>query len=89
VIHRQTSRRAGCRSLGDCARRGYPPYLIDPNGWFLQGAPEQWKRLETSTIDVLVQLHRIEDDGDDTAFLHWDAPGDTALERQLNAHRAY
>jgi len=88
-VHRQTSRRAGCRSLGDCARRGYPPYLIDPNGWFLQGAPEQWKRLETSTIDVLVQLHRIEDDGDDTAFLHWDAPDDTALERQLNAHRAY
>jgi len=66
-----------------------PPYLLDPSGWFLQGTPEQWKRLETSTIDVLVQLHRIVDDGEETAFLHWDAPGDTALARQLNAHRAY
>ena len=66
-----------------------PPYLIDPNGWFLQGTPEQWKRLETSTIDVLVRLHRVVDDGPETKFLHWDAPGDSALERQLNAHRAY
>ena len=66
-----------------------PPYLIDPNGWFLKGTPEQWKRMETSTIDVLVQLHRVVDDGDETAFLHWEAPGATALERQLNAHRAY
>ena len=66
-----------------------PPYLIDPAGWFLQGTPEQWKRLETSTIDVLVRLHRIVDDGPETEFLHWDAPGDTALERQFNAHRAY
>jgi aminoglycoside phosphotransferase (APT) family kinase protein len=66
-----------------------PPYLIDPNGWFLQGTPEQWVRFERSTIDVLVQLHQVVDDGDDTAFLHWDAVGATALERQLNAHRAY
>ena len=65
-----------------------PPYLIDPNGWFLQGTPEQWRRFERSTIAVLVQLHQIVDD-DDTAFLHWDAAGTTALERQLNAHRAY
>jgi len=41
------------------------------------------------TIDVLVQLHQIVDNGDTTAFLHWDAPGATALERQLNAHRGY
>ena len=66
-----------------------PPYLIDPNGWFLQGTTEQWRRFERSTIDVLVQLHRVVDEGDETAFLHWEAPGATALERQLNAHRAY
>ena len=66
-----------------------PPYLIDPNGWFLQGTPEHWRRFERSTIDVLVQLHQIVDDGDETAFLGWDAPGATALERQLNTHRAY
>jgi len=66
-----------------------PPYLMDPNGWFLSGTPEDWKRLETSTIDVFVQLHQIVDDGEDTAFLHVDAPGDTALARLLASHRAY
>jgi aminoglycoside phosphotransferase (APT) family kinase protein len=60
-----------------------PPYLLDPNGWFLQGSPSQWKRMETSTLDVLVRLHRILDDGEDTAFMRSDAPGDTALARQF------
>ena len=36
-----------------------PPYLLDPTGWFLQGTPEQWRRFETSTIGLLVQLHRV------------------------------
>jgi len=66
-----------------------PPYLMDPNGWFLRGTPEQWKHFETSTINVLVQLHTIVDDGDDTVFLRPDAPGDTALARQLAYQRAY
>jgi aminoglycoside phosphotransferase (APT) family kinase protein len=65
-----------------------PPYLLDPNGWFLRGSPDDWARLEASTIDVLVQLHRI-DDGEDTAFLHLDAPGATPLARQLASHRSY
>lgn len=65
-----------------------PPYLIDPNGWFLQGTPEQWARLEHSTIEVLARLHRIAD-ADDTAFLHHDLPGDTALARQLAHQRDY
>jgi aminoglycoside phosphotransferase (APT) family kinase protein len=66
-----------------------PPYLLDPSGWFLQGTPAQWQRFETATIEVLARLHSIVDVGEETAFLHCDAPGDTALERQLNAHRAY
>jgi aminoglycoside phosphotransferase (APT) family kinase protein len=66
-----------------------PPYLLDPTGWFLQGTPEQWKRFETSTIEVLVQLHRVIDDGEETAFLHLMEPGDTALARQLASHRRY
>jgi aminoglycoside phosphotransferase (APT) family kinase protein len=66
-----------------------PPYLLDPNGWFLQGTPEQWKRLETTTIEVLVRLHAIVDDGDDTAFLRPDTPGTTALARQLAYQRRY
>ena len=66
-----------------------PPYLMDPGGWFLQGSPEDWKRLEASTIEVLARLHRIADDGENTAFLHTDAPGGTSLARQLTAHRRY
>jgi len=66
-----------------------PPYLIDPGGWFLQGTPEQWKRFETSTIDVLVRLHTIPDETEETAFLRPDAPGDTALARQLAYQRTY
>jgi len=66
-----------------------PPYLLDPSGWFLQGTPEQWATLERTTIEVLVALHRITDDGAATAFLHHDQPGDTALARQLAHQRAY
>jgi aminoglycoside phosphotransferase (APT) family kinase protein len=66
-----------------------PPYLIDPGGWFLRGTPDDWQRLETSTIAVFVQLHQIADDGDDTAFLRVDAPGDTALAQLLASHREY
>ncbi len=66
-----------------------PPYLVDPNGWFLQqGGPEQWRRMEEETIDVLVRLHRIPDD-DATAFLRPAVPGDTALARQLAYQRTY
>ena len=66
-----------------------PPYLFDPSGWFLQGTPADWERLETATIAVFVQLHQIVDDSDDTAFLRVDAPGDTALARLLASHREY
>jgi aminoglycoside phosphotransferase (APT) family kinase protein len=66
-----------------------PPYLLDPNGWFLHGTPADWKRLETSTIAVFARLHQIVDDSDDTAPLRVDAPGDTALARLLATHREY
>jgi aminoglycoside phosphotransferase (APT) family kinase protein len=65
-----------------------PPYLMDPNGWFLRGGPDDWQRLETSTIDVFAQVHTIVD-GVDTEFLRADAPGDTALARLLASHRHY
>lgn len=65
-----------------------PPYLLDPHGWFLRGTPDDWARFEEATIDVLVQLHTVAD-GDDTAFLHVDAPGGTATARQLSSHRAF
>jgi aminoglycoside phosphotransferase (APT) family kinase protein len=65
-----------------------PPYLFDPNGWFLRGTPDDWTRFETGTLELFVQLHTIIDSGE-TAFLHVDTAGDTALARLLASHRAY
>jgi aminoglycoside phosphotransferase (APT) family kinase protein len=65
-----------------------PPYLMDPNGWFLQGTPDDWARFETSSISVLARLHTIPDD-DATAFLRPGTPGATALARQLAYQRTY
>jgi aminoglycoside phosphotransferase (APT) family kinase protein len=66
-----------------------PPYLLDPNGWFRQGTAEQWARFEQSTIRVLVELHRVADDGDTTRFLHAEAAGETALAQLLASHHDY
>jgi aminoglycoside phosphotransferase (APT) family kinase protein len=66
-----------------------PPYLLDPSGWFLQGTPDQWARFERSTIEVLVRLHHIAEPSDDLGFLELDAPGATALERQVNDLATY
>jgi aminoglycoside phosphotransferase (APT) family kinase protein len=66
-----------------------PPYLLDPSGWVRQGTPEQRQRLETSTIEVLAQIHEIVDDGDQTRFLHPGTSGETALSRHLASMRAY
>lgn len=66
-----------------------PPYLLDRDGWFLRGTPADRRRLEVTTVEVLARLHEVGDDGEATAFLHLDAPGATALARQLAAQRAY
>ena len=66
-----------------------PPYLLDPEGWFLRGTPDDWHRMEASTLALFAELHRISDVGEDTAFLRVDAPGDTALARLLASHHAY
>jgi aminoglycoside phosphotransferase (APT) family kinase protein len=77
------------RAVDGAVASDNPPYLIDPGGWFLRGTPEQWQRFEESTIDVFVRLHRVTDDGDATAFLHLDVPGETPLARQVADLRAY
>ena len=66
-----------------------PPYLLDPGSWVMQGTADDRARMERSTIDVLVQLHRIADDGEATAFLRPDVPGDSPLARQLAYQRTY
>jgi aminoglycoside phosphotransferase (APT) family kinase protein len=65
-----------------------PPFMLDPDGWFLQGSPADWKRFERSMIDVLARLHTIPDD-DAAAFLRPGSPGDTALARQLGYQHSY
>jgi aminoglycoside phosphotransferase (APT) family kinase protein len=77
------------RAIDGVVPHDNPPYLMDPTGWFLRGTPEDWQRLETSTIAVFVELHQIVDDGEHTAFLHVDAAGGTALARQLASHHDY
>jgi aminoglycoside phosphotransferase (APT) family kinase protein len=94
VIHVETSEEwlgvpfMVTRAVDGVVASDSPMYLMDPGGWFLQGTPEEWKRFEESTIDVFVKLHHVVDDGD-TAFLHLDAPGDTALARQVADLRTY
>jgi aminoglycoside phosphotransferase (APT) family kinase protein len=66
-----------------------PPYLLDPSGWFLQGTAADRKRLEASTIRVMVQLHRIDANDEATAFLRSGHPGETALEQLLAFLRYY
>jgi aminoglycoside phosphotransferase (APT) family kinase protein len=66
-----------------------PPYLLDPNGWFRKGSPEQWQRFEHATIDVIARLHRIPGDDAATAFLLPKAAGDSLLAQHLAEHHAY
>lgn len=66
-----------------------PLYLVDPDGWFVRGSAEDRRRLEVGTVRLFVELHRVPDAGEDTAFLRVDAPGDTALARLLASHHAY
>ena len=66
-----------------------PPYLLDPGGWFLQGTASDWRRFELATIQVMVQLHRIEAHDEATAFLRAGQPGETALAQLLGFLRYY
>jgi aminoglycoside phosphotransferase (APT) family kinase protein len=70
------------RAVGGNVPSDNPPYLLDPSGWFLQGSPEDWARLEQTTIEVLVRLHRVSGEGEEAAFLHHDLPGETPLAHQ-------
>ena len=79
---------------GDARRRRrrplrQPAVPVDPGAGSCRARPSEWKRLETSTIDVLVQLHRVVDDGDATAFL---PPGRARRHRAgapARSHRDY
>ncbi len=63
-----------------------PPYVF--GGWLAEASEQERRRLEESSIQVLVELHKIEDDRT-TEFLRRDGGGDTPLARELAFQRAY
>jgi aminoglycoside phosphotransferase (APT) family kinase protein len=64
-----------------------PPYTFE--GWVLDAAPGQRASMQQGAVDVLAQLHTINADNADLAFLARPEHGKTALEQQLGHERAY
>jgi aminoglycoside phosphotransferase (APT) family kinase protein len=62
------------------------PYTME--GFMLEATPDELRRLQDASVDVLAEVHRTPL-GDDTAFLEYDQPGDTALRRHYNHWKAY
>jgi aminoglycoside phosphotransferase (APT) family kinase protein len=64
-----------------------PPYTFE--GWLMDATAEQRAVMQQSSIEVLAQLHTINPERADLAFLERPAHGKTALEQQLGHERAY
>ena len=70
------------------------PYDFGDN-WLYDAAPEQQRRLQDATVEVLARLHAIEAAEDRFPFLvatapdGTPAPGDTPLRRHVEAQRGY
>lgn len=63
------------------------PYNFD--SWVTAATPEERAVLQSSSVDVLVRLHAIDDPEKRFAFLELDRPGATAMRRQLADQAAY
>ena len=63
------------------------PYNFD--SWVSAATPEERSLLQESSIDVLAQLHAIDDAERRFAFLALDRPGDTPMRRHLAEQWAY
>ncbi len=64
------------------------PYTFGDN-WLYDATPEQRRTLQDSTVEVLAELHGIDNVDDRFAFLGLDDPGDTALRRRVNHTKAW
>jgi len=62
-----------------------PPYVFE--GWLLDADPAQQRRLQDGSVNTLADLHAIDIEPLDTAFLEIDAPGSSPLERHVNHQR--
>ena len=58
------------------------PYTFGDN-WLYDASPDEQQQLVDSTVDVLAQLHGIEDAAERFDFLAFDQAGDTALRRHV------
>ena len=68
-----------------------PPDIMPyPFGsWLSDATPEDQRRLQDSSVQVLAHLHDMEVSADDVAFLQLDRPGDSALRRHVADQSAY
>jgi aminoglycoside phosphotransferase (APT) family kinase protein len=64
------------------------PYNFGDN-WLYDATPEQQRRLQDATVDVIARIHGIPDAASTFAFLDRDVPGDTPLERDLARTRRW
>jgi aminoglycoside phosphotransferase (APT) family kinase protein len=69
-----------------------PPDVMPYNfgdSWLFDASPAEQRRLQDATTRVLAELHAIEQPEDGFAFLGFDTPGDSALERHVAHTRAW
>jgi len=64
------------------------PYTFGDN-WLFDATPTQQRTLQDSSVEVLANLHGIEDAENRFEFLAHDDPGDSPLRRRVNHTRAW
>jgi aminoglycoside phosphotransferase (APT) family kinase protein len=64
------------------------PYTFGDN-WLFDATPEQQRTLQDSSVEVLAELHGIEQAEERCSFLAHDDEGDTPLRRRVNHTRAW
>jgi aminoglycoside phosphotransferase (APT) family kinase protein len=62
------------------------PYNFGGDNWFFNAAPEDQRRLQDKTVEVLAELHTLDAADERFGFLEYAEPGDSALRRHV-AHR--
>lgn len=73
---------------GEVPRDVLPYTFPDPN-WVIDGTPEQRARLQQSAVEALAGVHEITPESHDLAFLAYDEPGATSLDRHLATWERY
>ena len=64
-----------------------PPYLVD--GWLKDASEQERRVLQTATVAAIAKIHSVDVASEDTAFLEYDAAGETPLRRHFEDQRDY